>query len=346
MTNRALIERALDLATGHQTHPNPSVGAVVTDPQGTVIGEGYHIGPGHSHAEVVALDEAGAAARGGTLAVTLEPCSHHGRTPPCVDAVISSGIARVLVGVEDPDPRVAGAGIEALRLAGVEVAMWPSPEEAEAIDPAYFHHRRTGRARVTWKYAMTLDGSVAAADGSSRWITSDEARRDVHAMRSEADAVVVGAGTLRADDPLLDARLPEGAGNQPRPVIVAGTGTLPESARIWSRNPLVVSTTPMPLPAGELILVEGDPYPDPTETVELLGEHGLLEVILEGGPTLAGSWWNAGVVTRAYVYIGGLVGGGKGISPVDGAFPNIGNARSVRITDVQSLGPDVRIGFH
>ena len=346
MTNRELIERALDLATGHHTHPNPSVGAVVTDATGEVVGEGFHLGPGHPHAEVVALEQAGASALGGSLFVTLEPCSHHGRTPPCVEAVISSGVSRVFVGVEDPDHRVAGAGIAALGAAGVEVAMWESSEEAESVDPAYFHHRRTGRARVTWKYAMTLDGSVAAADGTSRWITSEAARRDVHVMRSEADAVVVGAGTIRADDPLLDNRLADQSGTQPLPVIVAGSGSLPESARIWSREPLVVSPTPMPIPAGELVVVGGNPFPDPRLTVELLGERGLLDVILEGGPTLASSWWDAGVVTRGYVYIGGLIGGGGGIAPVGGVFSNIENATGVTITDVQTLGPDVRIGFH
>lgn len=338
------LARAYELARRHHTHPNPRVGAVVVDPSGAVIGEGAHVGPGHAHAEVVALDEAGDAA-GATLFVSLEPCTFQGRTPPCVDRVIASGVSKVVIGTIDPDSRVSGSGIAILEEAGIDVELVDDPE-ARALDRAYFHHRETGRAMVVAKYAMTLDGAVSASDGTSQWITSETARRDAHALRAEFDAVVIGSGTLASDDPRLDVRLDGFDGPQPRPVLVAGSGELPQSAQVWERRPLVVSSSERPIPAGDLVIVPGeDDHPNPLETCRALAEAGFLSLLLEGGPRLTGAWWRAGVIDAGVVYVGARVGGGVGMSPLYGVFGSIDDASDVVITSARVVGGDVRIGF-
>jgi diaminohydroxyphosphoribosylaminopyrimidine deaminase / 5-amino-6-(5-phosphoribosylamino)uracil reductase len=338
--------RAIELATLHRTHPNPRVGAVLVDQAGNVVGEGAHQGVGSPHAEVVALEQAGDRARGSTLYVTLEPCTHHGNTPPCVTAIVTAGVSRVVVGAIDPDERVSGKGFSWLTDARVEVVLDESPAEAEAVDPAYFHHRRTGRPRVTLKTAMTLDGSVAASDGSSQWISSEESRLDAHRLRSEVDAVIVGAGTLRSDDPELTARHPEAGDFQPRPVIIAGAEPLPGDAKVWSRQPLVVATRALEIPAGELAVVPGeDDRPDPEAAVRVIADFGLLDVLLEGGPRIAGAWWRSGVITRGVVYLAGKIGGGVGIAPFAGTFASLDEAREVNIRNVRNVGPDLRIEF-
>lgn len=339
------MEHALELTKGHRTHPNPTVGAVVMTSDGSVVGEGFHRGPGHDHAEVVALNAAGDRAKGADLYVTLEPCSFHGRTPPCVDTVIEAGVARVFVGIEDPDERVAGSGIEHLRAKGIEVRVWDQSEKAESADPAYFHQRRTGLARITLKYAMTLDGSVAASDGTSKWITSDAARQDAHRLRAAADAVVVGAGTVRADDPRLDVRLDDFNGPQPRPVIIAGSSEIPVAARIWNRKPLVIAASDMEIPSGELEVVGGEEYPDPEESARALAERGYLDCLLEGGPSISGAWWSAGLIQAGVVYLGGRMGGGIGRPPLATAFQTFADSKPVRITNVRTIGSDVRIDF-
>ncbi len=298
------------------------------------------------HAEVVALNQAGEAARGATLYVTLEPCAHHGRTPPCVEAVIAAGVARVVVAATDPDPRVSGEGLAKLRDAGIEAIEGVGADQARELDAAYFHHRETGLPLVTLKYAMTLDGAVAARDGTSRWISGEEARRDVHRLRADSDAVVIGAGTLRSDDPRLTVRLRDYEGRQPVPVVVAGSGPLPESAQLWRREPVVISPRPREIPAGQLLVVEGaDHLPDPVASCRALAGLGHLEVLLEGGPKLAAAWWRAGVVNRGIVYVGAKMAGGSGISPLAGRFETIEDAGEVRIQGVRSLGDDIRIDF-
>lgn len=339
------MARAIELASGAHTHPNPRVGAVVVAASGEVVGEGRYEGPGTPHAELIALSHADDHARGSTVFVTLEPCNHHGRTPPCVDALIAAGVARVVAAVTDPDRRTDGRGFERLRAEGIEVEVGTMEEEAMALDPAYFHHRRTGLPLVTWKYAMTLDGSVAAMDRSSRWITSEEARADAHRLRAGVDAVVIGTGTLSSDDPILDVRLPGHDGPQPRPVIVLGRSEPPTRARLWTRDPLVYSTVERSIPSGDLVVVDGEAHPDPTAVCLDLGERGLLDVLLEGGPTLAGEWWRARVVARGVAYLGAKVGGGVGMPPMSGVFSRIEDARVVSVSDVRSLGDDVRIDF-
>ena len=345
MGDTRYLRRAIELALPHRTHPNPRVGAVVVDAADEVIGEGAHLGQGQDHAEVVALEQAGPKARGATLYVTLEPCSHHGRTPPCVDAVVTAGVARVVVGVVDTDPKVSGSGIDLLRNAGIEVATGVMELEAEAVDPGYFRQRRSGLPRIILKYAMTLDGSVAAEDGSSKWITGEEAREDSHRLRSEVDAVAVGAGTLRSDNPSLTVRHGR-TDHQPRPIVIAGSGDLPPEARIWERGPLVVAAGKKAVPSGELAIVEGqDGMPLPEAVAKELAERGYYDVLLEGGPTIAGAWWQAGIVTEGVIYLAGKIGGGTGVGPLGGIFASLSDAVDVPIKGVRVVGDDIRIDF-
>lgn len=340
------MARAIELAQIHHPHPNPRVGVVIVDAHGSIVGEGAHVGPGMAHAEVIALELAASSARGSTLYTTLEPCTVHGRTPPCVDAVVAAGVGRVVVGAVDPDDRVSGSGIERLRAAGVEVVEGFMEEETRDLDPAYFHHRVTGMPLVTLKYAMTLDGSVAAADSTSKWITGEEARTDAHRLRAAADAVVVGSGTLRIDDPMLDVRFGSGDGHQPRPVVVAGKTPLPKESRLWEREPLVFGAGEIELTAGTLEVVEGvSGRPDPTAVCRRLAEMGYLSVLLEGGPTLAIEWWRAGVIDRGVVYVGSKIGAGAGRSPFSGVFATMQDAEVVSISGMRSLGVDIRIDF-
>jgi diaminohydroxyphosphoribosylaminopyrimidine deaminase/5-amino-6-(5-phosphoribosylamino)uracil reductase len=319
---------------------------VVVSPGGEIVGEGAHHQAGADHAEVVALEAAGSEADGSTLYVTLEPCPHHGRTPPCVDAIIAARVAGVVVAAVDPDEHVSGKGLARLREAGIDVVVGVGADQARELDPAYFHHRETGLPRVTLKYAMTLDGAVAAVDGTSRWISGEEARRDAHHLRAEADAVIIGAGTLRSDDPLLTVRLDGDEGHQPVPVVVAGEGDLPPAARLWEREPVVIAAEPITVPSGLLVEVEGgDGLPDPVASCRALADLGYLDLLLEGGPRLAHAWWQAGVVTRGVVYVAGRMAGGAGISPLAGRFETIEDAVEVHITGVRSLGDDIRIDF-
>lgn len=337
------LERAYELARAHFPHPNPRVGAVVVSDDGRVIGEGAHIGPGEPHAEVVALDQAGSGL-GSTVYVSLEPCSHHGRTPPCVNRLIAEGVKRVVIGAHDPDLRVAGSGVEQLRTAGIEVDLVEDPA-ARSVDPAYFRHRETGLPSVLLKYATTLDGAVAAVDGSSRWISSSEARDDSHRLRAEVDAVVVGAGTLREDDPRLDVRIAGHRGHQPRPVVIAGSSPLPGDRQLWDRNPILVATTRVEPPAGEVLVVSGDELPDPEAACRALADAGYLDLLLEGGPTLAAAWWHAGLVTSGVAYVAASMAGGTGMTALAGVFSSVGDARPVTITSTEMVGPDARIEF-
>ncbi len=337
------MAHAMDLARATHPHPNPRVGAVVIDAGGSVAGCGAHERAGEPHAEVIALAEAGGRAAGSTLFVTLEPCSHHGHTPPCTDAVIASGVARVVVGAVDPDTRVSGRGIERLRAAGIAVDVVPDPSVVEEVDPGYFHHRRTGRPLTTVKLAATLDGQAAAADGTSQWITGIEARRDAHRLRAGSDAVIVGAGTLRADDPRLDVRLEGFDGPQPRPVVIAGGGELPASARLWSRDALVYTGTHRELPPVDSVVIGGGDRLDLNAVLEDLGSRGVLTVLVEGGPTLASAFVAAGLADRFVLYYGALLGGGMGRPALGGSFATLADGLPVVIEDLTMVGPDVRL---
>jgi diaminohydroxyphosphoribosylaminopyrimidine deaminase/5-amino-6-(5-phosphoribosylamino)uracil reductase len=240
------MARAVALAEGGRgtVSPNPMVGAVLVR-QGEVVGEGFHLAPGKPHAEAEALSRAGPAAAGATCYVSLEPCTHHGRTPPCADALVEAGVARVVAAVTDPDPRVAGAGFARLRAAGIEVAVGTLAEAAEEQNAAFLTHRRLGRPRVTLKAAASLDGKVAAADGTSQWITGPEARGDAHRLRAEADAIAVGAGTALADDPRLTVRLAQGGlGRRPLRVLVDAAGRVGTAGHLFDGEaPTLVATT-------------------------------------------------------------------------------------------------------
>lgn len=339
---RWMIE-AIALAGDAMPHPNPRVGAIALDRNGKAVGRGAHDhGPGHPHAEVLALAEAGEKAAGGTLIVTLEPCDHEGRTPPCTEAIRAAGVTRVVVGAGDPDPRVAGRGVGRLRSAGIEVIEGVEAQAVEALDPGYFHHRRTGRPRVTLKAAWTLDGQAAAADGTSKWISGEEARADAHRLRARSDAVMVGAGTLLADDPELTVRIPGFEGEQPRPVVVAGHRRLPPDAAVFRRNPIVFAPDPVDLP-GEVVVLPGLDGIDLAAAMEHLGESGVVDLLVEAGPTLAGSLLRGDLVDRGVFYLAGMLGAGTGIPGVRGTFATLSEAIPLCITAVDRAGGDLRI---
>jgi diaminohydroxyphosphoribosylaminopyrimidine deaminase/5-amino-6-(5-phosphoribosylamino)uracil reductase len=329
------------------TSPNPPVGAVVLDRTGTQVGAGWTRPPGGPHAEVVALADAGERARGGTAVVTLEPCRHTGRTGPCTSALLDAGIARVVVACADPTDE-AGGGAHELRAAAVQVLTGVLEREvARGPLEAWLASRRLGRPFVTWKYAATLDGRSAAADGTSRWITGEQARADVHRLRSEVDAVVAGVGTVLADDPLLDVR-PD-PGHQPLRVVVDSHARTPLTARsLAGDRPALVVTTPQladpgyprkrEVPAGE----DGHVHL-PALLDVLRDEHAVVSVLLEGGPTLAGAFVAAGLVDRVIGYVAPALLGAGPAALADVGVGTIAAAHRLLLDDVTRLGDDVRL---
>jgi diaminohydroxyphosphoribosylaminopyrimidine deaminase / 5-amino-6-(5-phosphoribosylamino)uracil reductase len=320
--DRAAMGRALELAAAARarTSPNPWVGAVLETDDGRWF-EGATEPPGGPHAEVVALRAAGEDARGASLYTTLEPCAHHGRTPPCVGAVVDAGVRRVVVALRDPDPQVSGRGVELLRRAGVEVSEGVLSAEAEDLLAPYLKHRVTGRPWVVLKLAATLDGRIAAPDGSSKWITGPEARADVQELRAQSDAVLVGAGTVRVDDPALTARTDPPPPQQPLRVVL---GRVPERARV--------------LPAIE---AEGDLG----GVLDELGHKGVLQLLVEGGAKVAHAFHAAGLVDRYVLYLApALFGGddaramfgGPGATTMDALWRG-------RLVSVSRLGDDLRV---
>jgi diaminohydroxyphosphoribosylaminopyrimidine deaminase/5-amino-6-(5-phosphoribosylamino)uracil reductase len=328
MTDRAVddaarMARAIALAATVRgsTSPNPWVGCVLVTADGTCF-EGATQPPGGRHAEAMALAAAGAAGAdvsGATVYVTLEPCGHHGRTPPCTDALLDAGVARVVVGVEDPDPNVAGQGLERLRGAGVEVDLGVSADEVAQQLAPYLHHRRSGRPYVVLKLAASLDGRIAAPDGTSRWITGEQARADVHRLRAESDAVLVGAGTVRADDPELTVR--DVDGRDPLRVVL---GAAAPSAKV---HPCVEL-------AGDL----GDVLDD-------LGGRDVVQLLVEGGATVAAGFHRAGLVDRYVLYLAPVLFGGD---DAQGLFSGAGAASMSavwrgQIAAIEQLGDDLRV---
>jgi diaminohydroxyphosphoribosylaminopyrimidine deaminase/5-amino-6-(5-phosphoribosylamino)uracil reductase len=318
--DEAMMRRAVALGAGARTwaHPNPWVGAVVRSVDGAIF-EGATGPPGGPHAEVSALAAAGPAARGATLWCTLEPCSHVGRTPPCADAVVAAGVRRAVVAVVDPDPRVAGHGLDRLRGAGIDVSVGVGGDEVEELLAPYLKHRRSGRPWVVLKLAATVDGRTAAADGSSQWITGREARADAHRLRAESDAVVVGAGTVRADDPSLSVRLVEG----PDPLRVV-LGRAPDDAQVHPALEL----------EGDLEVILGQ-----------LGARGCVQVLVEGGAGVAGAFHRGGLVDRYVIYLAPkLLGGDDGRPLLAGpGAATLADAWDGRIISVERLGNDLRI---
>ena len=340
------MRRAIEVGARHNPHPNPRVGAVLLDHSGEVLAEAGHVAAGEIHAEQALLEAFGRVPADATLVVTLEPCVHTGRTPPCVDAVIEYGVRRIVIGTIDPDSRVAGRGIDALRAAGIEVVVGVEPDAVEAADPGYFHHRRSGLPLVTLKQAATLDGQTAAADGTSKWLTSDIARMDSHRLRSVHDAVLVGAGTVRADDPRLDVRLPGYEGPQPVPVVVVGSRPLPADLRIWERHPIVLASDESVLPGLDVIRCGSAGVVDFKRGLAALGDRGLLTILVEGGAGVAAGLWEAGLVERGVYYLSAKIAGGMGRGAFDRVFTTLDDAIDVEITAITRVGPDIRIEWH
>ena len=363
----AAMGRALELARRGlgRVEPNPAVGAVLTTPDRVPIAEGFHEAFGGPHAEVHALDAAGDRAAGATLYVTLEPCNHHGKTPPCADAVLAAGVARVVIGTRDPAPHAAG-GIAKLRDAGVEVVVGVRRDAARVLVAPFAKRVATGRPWVTAKWAMTLDGKTAARTGHARWISGPESRAETHALRGRCDAVVVGAGTLRADDPLLTARGKTPGPRTPLRVVVSDAGVLPPDSRLATTpgdGPVLVTRRlsdrmPASVPAHVEVLAlpsDASGRVSGAALLDELGRRGHTNVLLEGGGTLAGNWFDGGLIDEAWVFLAPkLLGGSAAPVPLAGTgldrVPETGQLHGVtvdrrgddllirgRVTDVDGL---------
>jgi diaminohydroxyphosphoribosylaminopyrimidine deaminase/5-amino-6-(5-phosphoribosylamino)uracil reductase len=344
-----LAERGRGLAS-----PNPPVGAVVVR-DGKAVAEGFHKGPGTPHAEIVAIEAAGEQTRGATLYITLEPCTHQGRTPPCAPRVIAAGFARVVVGTTDPNPAVDGRGIAALRDAGIEVEAGVLEADADRLIQAFSKHVRTGRPFVTAKMGISLDGRAAAADGSSQWITGPSARRDAHRLRAEADAIIAGVSTVVRDDPKLTVRLRGYRGRQPLRVVVDSAARTPaDSAVLDDAAPTVIATTDKATEdavhalkargAEVLRFPSRDGRVDLASVLEQVGRRGVASVLIEGGPTLLGDAVERGLVDRFVFYIAPKLLGSGGPGAVAALLaPTIADARDLRVGSVRHVGADLRI---
>jgi diaminohydroxyphosphoribosylaminopyrimidine deaminase/5-amino-6-(5-phosphoribosylamino)uracil reductase len=325
-TEERAMARALELARRGPVGVNPQVGAVLLSPDGEVIAEGWHHGAGTAHAEVDALSQAGPdAVRGATAVVTLEPCNHTGRTGPCALALIEAGVARVVYAMSDPTPTASG-GAERLRAAGVETESGVLADEAHELLASWAQAQRLGRPHVTLKWAQSLDGRAAAADGSSQWITGSEAREDVHRRRATADAIVAGTGTVLADDPALTARTPEGElrPTQPRPVVI-GERDIPDHAAV-RRHP------------KELWHLRTRDLHDALAT---LHERGVQRVFVEGGPHLQSALLREGLVDELLTYVAPVLLGGDRVALDDLGVADISHARRLDLIETRRLGDDL-----
>lgn len=352
MDDFAYMRQAVALArrgTGW-TSPNPLVGAVLVK-DGAVIGRGYHARCGGLHAERAALADCTVSPRGATMYVTLEPCCHQGRQPPCTDAILDAGIARVVVGSDDPNPLVAGKGLEILRRGGVEVVTGVLREECDALNPVFFHFIRTKRPYVVMKYAMTMDGKIATRTGASRWITGEAARRRVHRDRHRYTAIMAGVGTVLADDPMLNCRI-RGCKNPVRVICDTHLRT-PLTSRIVrtaGEIPTIVATCAEPALYGPYTdagcrvwtLPEKDGHVDLNALMDRLGAVEIDSVLLEGGGTLNWAALESGIVQRVQAYVAPKLFGGDAKSPVEGqgvALPD--QAVALKHTRVIRVGEDI-----
>ncbi|MCY4638870.1 MAG: bifunctional diaminohydroxyphosphoribosylaminopyrimidine deaminase/5-amino-6-(5-phosphoribosylamino)uracil reductase RibD [Chloroflexi bacterium] len=337
--------------------PNPPVGAVLVA-DGVTIGRGHTRPPGGDHAEIVALAEAGERARGATAYVTLEPCAHHGRTPPCADALIAAGVRRVEYALADPDPRVDGRGAEALRSAGIEVASGDGAQAASEQLAGYLTHRRTGRPRLVAKFVASLDGRIASATGDSRWLSGPETLEWAHRERPGFDAIVVGSGTVVLDDPELTAR-PGGStagAHQPLRVVVDTRGRTPAGARVLSGPPPTLVATAERSPgtwreamreagADVVLLPESDGRVDPAALLDELGRRGALTALVEGGGILLGSLFDRRLVDYVHAVITPIVVGARSApAAVAGrGARRLADAPRLAAVRVEQLGVDVRV---
>jgi diaminohydroxyphosphoribosylaminopyrimidine deaminase/5-amino-6-(5-phosphoribosylamino)uracil reductase len=325
------MQQALALAKRGRGHvePNPMVGAIVLDSAGLLVGEGWHQKYGGPHAEIHALESAGVRAKGGTLIVTLEPCCHWGKTPPCTDAVIASGVRHVVVAMADPFPQVAGGGLKLLRDSGLEVQCGICESEAKRLNAPYLKLLKTGKPWVHLKWAMTLDGKIATRTGDSRWISGEESRRRVHELRGCVDAIIVGRGTVVADDPLLTARPP--GPRIPTRIVVTASGDLPDRCQLRATArevPVIVYTASgneaklagWKADAAEIVGVTGsDNALSLNAILENLGTRRFTHVLVEGGAGLLGSFVDAGLGDEFHVFVAPkILGGTSALSPLAG----------------------------
>jgi diaminohydroxyphosphoribosylaminopyrimidine deaminase/5-amino-6-(5-phosphoribosylamino)uracil reductase len=350
-----MMQRALLLARrgSGKTSPNPAVGCVIVR-DGSIVGEGWHKKAGTPHAEIHALHQAGESARGSDLYVTLEPCSHFGKTPPCADALIAAGPARVFVGMIDPNPLVAGRGVARLRAAGITVETALLEEQCRALNEPFVKHVTSGLPFVTLKSALTLDGKTATPGGDSRWITSAASRTLVHRLRSRADAVMTGSGTLLADDPQLTVRMVRG--RSPLRIVVDSRLQTPVNCALMNEAPtvpVIIATTSSDrakadrlAAKGAEVLVCGEErgQVDLPALMKILGSRGIQSILLEGGERLCGEMLRQGLIDRFLFFIAPKIVGGEG----KGLFAGVGaalmsNARPLAIRRVSRVGDDILI---
>ncbi len=354
------MQRALELArlaTGY-TSPNPLVGAVVVR-NGEIVGEGWHRQAGSPHAEVEALQQAGEAARGATLYVTLEPCNHHGRTPPCTMAIINAGIAHVVYAIADPNPHVVGGGHACLQQAGITVTAGVCASEAQALNRFFLHHACTGRPYVIAKFAMSLDGKIATRTGHSQWITGPIARERVHALRHAVDAILVGVGTVLADNPRLTTRLPIENPKHPLRIILDSRGRIPLDAHVHmidnAAPTLIATTEAMPHTHVEALTACGVEVMRLSATssgqvamgdvLYACGQRNIQSILVEGGSAVLGSCFDGGHVNEVWAFLAPvLIGGCDAPTPVGGVgIAHMDEALCLSHTHIEQVGNDVLI---
>lgn len=355
MTDQDYMRLAIELAskTSGQTSPNPVVGAVVVK-DNQIVGMGAHLKAGEAHAEVHAINMAGEKAKGATVYVTLEPCSHFGRTPPCADLLVKSQVRRVVIASTDPNPLVAGQGIEKLKKAGIEVDVGILQEEAEQLNEVFFHYISTGMPYVTLKSAASLDGKIATVTGESKWITSAEARLDVHKYRHQHDGILVGVNTIFKDDPELTTRLPLGGKNPIRIILDTNLRT-PLTAKIVNDNYaptwIIVGKNAGEEQAAAMKAKNVEIIKMPTETFDIpnvlkvLGEKGITSLFVEGGSQVHGSFIKSKAVNQVITYIAPkIIGGAAAPTAIGGeGFKQMKDVLELQIKSIEKIGPDIKI---
>lgn len=316
-----------------QTHPNPTVGCILVRPDidGRIVGRGWTQSGGRPHAETEALRRAGDLARGATAYVTLEPCSHTGRTPPCADALIAAGVSRVVAALEDPDDRVSGQGMAKLKAASVEAETGLLAEEAAVINGGYLLRRRAGRPRVTLKLALSIDGRIATRTGHSQWITSPEARAAGHALRARHDAILTGVGTVIADDPALTCRLPGLTDRSPLRVVMVGSRPVPPGCTMMNGQG----------PPVRVFGGNGDKRADPQSVLEALSADGINSVLIEAGKGITAAFLTADLVDEIVCFRAPSVIGGDGLAAIDAlGVDRLPEAKHFRLVDQRAAGAD------
>lgn len=354
--DRHYMKMALEFAARARgrTSPNPMVGAVVVKDD-CVVGQGYHVRAGNSHAEVIALKEAGRDAAGATLYVTLEPCCHHGRTGPCSEAIIAAGITKVVIAMADPNPLVSGGGIRRLQEAGLEVVQGVMEEEALELNEVFIKYITTGRPFVVAKAAMSLDGKIATSTGQSKWITGPEARAYGHRFRDWYDAILVGIGTVLADNPSLTTRLPGGGGRDPVRVILDSQARTPLNATMLTQRsdaPTLIATTAgapakrleaLHQAGAKILVVNEGPRVELAELTKILAQRKITSILIEGGAAVHGSALAAKIVDKAVWFIAPkIIGGRDAPGPVGGmGVGDLSAAAELERVKVGLLGPDL-----